>query len=459
VVYDTNGATALTSDGEVISISGLGVDGAVVTGSTISGDVFTMGLDPEAADCYIFTLIAPLDDGAGTLSVPLSDLTNSSADFKVLTLDSENGQDLLFSGYTRQINDDIAQATVNPSSGNSIGVANQAMNGTDVLAMDFVTDASAFKNGGQEAYDYGSHYDVNSFSLTIIQLQSAQAGMWIRVYDSTAIDPAGTNQSTHFDALLQGPGTQDTITDILVNGVSVNLASLTPDGTGGYYIDGLGLNDIVTVDTADGYSRIEIENPAASTLVYDIGAFTYEDVSSGDPIAFSFDTELTDGDGDTSSGVIDLAINPEADANVIEGSDFGDTLLGGGNDDTIIGGLGDDTLTGGTGADIFQWNLGDEGTNSTDTITDFNVGEGDVLDLTGLLGTVTPEDGATLDDYLSFFQDGLDTVVSVDVEGDGSGTDMTIVLENFDSAALGGSDAAIIDNLISTDSINTDGVL
>jgi hypothetical protein len=66
-----------------------------------------------------------------------------------------------------------------------------------------------------------------------------------------------------------------------------------------------------------------------------------------------------------------------------------DTLLGnGGNDsifgrdgaDTVNGGDGDDTLSGGTGADLFRG----FGGGATDRITDFNAGDGDIVDLSSL---------------------------------------------------------------------------
>ncbi|MGC7902105.1 type I secretion C-terminal target domain-containing protein [Vibrio anguillarum] len=68
----------------------------------------------------------------------------------------------------------------------------------------------------------------------------------------------------------------------------------------------------------------------------------------------------------------------------LEGGDGDDSLVGGGGNDTLIGGLGADILTGGSGADIFKWTL-DTVDEQTDTITDFNAGEGDVIDLTDVV--------------------------------------------------------------------------
>ena len=64
--------------------------------------------------------------------------------------------------------------------------------------------------------------------------------------------------------------------------------------------------------------------------------------------------------------------------NVIDGRSGNDTLDGGAGDDTLIGGRGNDTLTGGDNADTFKFASGD----GADTITDFNAGQDDQIDLT-----------------------------------------------------------------------------
>ncbi|MEH2614336.1 Ig-like domain-containing protein [Bradyrhizobium sp. AZCC 1693] len=78
--------------------------------------------------------------------------------------------------------------------------------------------------------------------------------------------------------------------------------------------------------------------------------------------------------------------------NSVAGSNFGDTILGGiGNDilfgnggnDYLTGNGGNDNLTGGGGADTFAYFLIGGG---ADYITDFNHGQGDRIDVTGVAG-------------------------------------------------------------------------
>jgi serralysin len=83
--------------------------------------------------------------------------------------------------------------------------------------------------------------------------------------------------------------------------------------------------------------------------------------------------------GDTLSG--------NAAANRIDGGKGNDQLTGGDGADTLIGGAGGDTMTGGAGADTFVFKFVTESTGtgaSRDLILDFNAGEGDRIDLTGI---------------------------------------------------------------------------
>ena len=73
-----------------------------------------------------------------------------------------------------------------------------------------------------------------------------------------------------------------------------------------------------------------------------------------------------------------------------------------------------------------------------------------MLDLSALLTGVNPgDDGDELDDYLSFSFDGTDTTITIDAQGDGSGTDTTVVLQNIDLTSNNTmSDEDIINGLL-----------
>ncbi|MDF2182020.1 VCBS domain-containing protein, partial [Neptuniibacter sp. CAU 1671] len=120
---------------------------------------------------------------------------------------------------------------------------------------------------------------------------------------------------------------------------------------------------------------------------------------------------------------------------ILTGLGGNDSIVGGDGADTIYGGAGSDTITGGTGADTYIWQDGDAD-GGVDTITDFNAGEGDVLDLADLLdptGALDIGGADSLDDYLkaSFDSDSGQTTINVYTGGDANaaGTiDQTIVV-------------------------------
>ncbi|MGF1908581.1 tandem-95 repeat protein [Vibrio kasasachensis] len=94
----------------------------------------------------------------------------------------------------------------------------------------------------------------------------------------------------------------------------------------------------------------------------------------------------------------------EAGMDAIDGGSGDDKLYGGEGVDALRGGLGNDILTGGSEADIFDWNNEDLD-GGLDTITDFNISEGDKIDLSNLL-----ENNDTIDDLLANVVVGEDNV-------------------------------------------------
>jgi len=129
-------------------------------------------------------------------------------------------------------------------------------------------------------------------------------------------------------------------------------------------------------------------------------------------------------------------------------TDENDVVMGGAGNDTIHGGMGNDVMWGldslGTVAasdnDSFIWALGDAGASgATDTVKDFTPytnGSGDKLDISGLLQGYLQ--GSLLTDWVKSVAtaqmvNGVAncTVISIDVDGSGSGeVKQTIVLEN-----------------------------
>ena len=112
------------------------------------------------------------------------------------------------------------------------------------------------------------------------------------------------------------------------------------------------------------------------------------------------------------------------------------TLSGDSSNDYLAGYGGDDTLSGGSGADTFAWLKGDKG---SDTVSDFKVFEGDMIDLSGILknnsDTLGPNSSqATLAKYLQLSQSGDHVILKIDVDGASNflagGVEKTITFTN-----------------------------
>jgi|GEM_PF-3579171 len=70
---------------------------------------------------------------------------------------------------------------------------------------------------------------------------------------------------------------------------------------------------------------------------------------------------------------------------LLHGGAGNDFLYGEAGNDILVGGQGSDELAGGIGADTFVWNAEDFTTSAVDRVTDFNMGDGDVLRFSDVL--------------------------------------------------------------------------
>ncbi len=498
-----NGNTVnLTSGGQNIQLFLNNHDGDAATPGRLEGwiggfgtgtKVFQVTLQPDnslasSTDTYQVDVFAQIGATQTTTVSNFSALGQNTQQFKALDV-ANTTQDLLFSGYQRAA-DGSSNATTGSSVSAStagIGVANNQMDDGDALRIDFVNTATV-DSGNNNFYDYTTHYNVNDFQFAIVKVTGSpppdSQEVWVRIYSADDDNPAGTNTGTHA-AQLADDGQLATITDIKVNGVSVNLASLTTDNNGGYLITGLDLNDTVQVTASGtGYNRIEMENarsitgdpdPSLDGDSFDIGAFAFVSTVTNVPsVEMRYDLALTDADGDTilsplfidllssgattvdnsasGSGVNQTAgptvqniigsnhvdqLTGNASANVLAGLDGNDTLNGDAGNDLLIGGLGDDILNGGNNDDILRGGAGantlDGGSGSdkfyfdasafdaADTINNYVIGT-DTIDLTDLF-TVDTAGGQSLSNYAQMTGNNLE----IDVDGNSNGQTWTTV--------------------------------
>ncbi|MCZ4089219.1 type I secretion C-terminal target domain-containing protein [Ensifer psoraleae] len=170
-------------------------------------------------------------------------------------------------------------------------------------------------------------------------------------------------------------------------------------------------------DTIDGGSGVDL--------------LDLSDASSGVTLT------LTQSTGNTVADLTAVGLGIDTYRNIegIIGSAYDDILIGSAFDDQLYGGVGSDTMTGSGGADTFVIGGNELQIGIDDVITDYQASEGDVVDLTELLGDLAPD--TVLDDnYVRVVQDANNSSASLQVDTDGSagnasGWQTVAVLEDF----------------------------
>lgn len=151
----------------------------------------------------------------------------------------------------------------------------------------------------------------------------------------------------------------------------------------------------------------------------DHGAVIRDAHAEADPLTLSTPTSALD----SSSYARDYVPQFGSDrSQVLSGGRGNDVLRGGMADDVLSGGAGDNLLTGGGGRDRFVVLVNGAG---TDSLTDFQMGDGDVLDLGACLRGAS----RNLRDYVRVVAGSGGTRLELNFNGDGSGfTDRAIEL-------------------------------
>jgi T1SS-143 domain-containing protein len=240
----------------------------------------------------------------------------------------------------------------------------------------------------------GSDADDWIAASTIVDAISGGGGMDVVDYsDSTAaiavnLDDSGHAQGTPSDITTPGEGqigggdaAGDILTgvegvvggtgnDVLFGNVGNNFFD---GGSGADTVNGEGGNDEIVYDNddillagGDGHDTLVVKEAATINL------------SDADQSG-SGDTPRVTGFESVDASDSQAAVN-------LTGESGNNKLYGGTGDDTLDGGAGDDTLSGGKGADTFMASIG------SDVVTDYNKGEGDVVDISNLLSDASMSD-------------------------------------------------------------------
>ena len=137
----------------------------------------------------------------------------------------------------------------------------------------------------------------------------------------------------------------------------------------------------------------------------------------------------------TGSSYVDTLYGGE-DNDTLDGLGGNDNLYGEDGDDMLIVGDGSDVLYGGSGSDIFWYAA--QNTNS-DTIADFNLDQGDKVDISDLLQGYDPLTHA-ITDFVQITTSGSNSILKIDADGGGNSfvqiATITGVTDLTDEAAL-----------------------
>ncbi|CAM4145776.1 retention module-containing protein [Vibrio neonatus] len=187
---------------------------------------------------------------------------------------------------------------------------------------------------------------------------------------------------------------------------SANGSVMAGNAAGSWVLDAAALNDAVVV----------LADPLvlpSSAVNFDVLAVSTESdpmlTAESSAISYAVALVVDGGDLDASLATSASTLVDDDQGSRLIGSDFDDELIGGEGNDTLIGGLGSDILTGGDGADMFVWEEVDD--SQLDVITDFNLADGDQIDLVGVLDEL--ESGVTLDELLVDFDNNQNLTAAI----------------------------------------------
>jgi hypothetical protein len=132
---------------------------------------------------------------------------------------------------------------------------------------------------------------------------------------------------------------------------------------------------------------------------------------------------------------------------ILHGNAGDDTIYGDAGNDILVGGQGSDTLHGGTGADTFVWNSEDFTSGAKDVVTDFHIGEGDVLRFSDVLIGDNPDVVAGGAGVLS----GTDSNDAVVTLHNGAQTQYVVIQDALNTNTLDQIEQHILTNKIITE--------
>lgn len=394
-----------------------GQDVVQVNGSVVDGDEFELRANGEIVEFERVNLgpfelniddveAMEINGNGGDDRLLVGDLAGT--DVATVTFNGGDGNDVLDASQSTQTivaNGGEGNDTLTAGSGNDIL---QGGNGDDVLNGGAGDDTLQGGNGN-DVTDGGAGNDTADFSDIPFEIDAdLEAGV-------ANYKVNGVNVQDQLISIenLSGSQVDDTLKgDEQVNILQGNDGNDTLVGRQGDDImEGGAGNDLLIWNNGDGSDRME--GGAGQDVVQVNGSIdqgdNFELRANGDRVDFKrvnlgfFQLDIDDveameinGNGGEDSLLIESLVGTDLEKVVFNGGDGNDLLdasntdigvlaNGGNGDDTLIGGSANDTLAGGNGNNEFTGGLGADtfvaSFDGIDIIKDFNVGEGDMVQI------------------------------------------------------------------------------
>ena len=209
----------------------------------------------------------------------------------------------------------------------------------------------------------------------VLTLTEANFSAEVTVTDNTGEYAFSIDSGDYTDKKFTASGKSETITNAGSN-ISIN------GGGGNDYITSTGLG--VTIDGGT-YKDTILGGSGTDYILGGSGNDSLNGGSGADTLDGGANNDIILGGNGNDS------LNGNKGNDTLSGGAGNDKLLGGAGNDTLWGGASNDTLTGGAGADIFVYQPGE----GTDTITDYNFSQNDMLQILNADGTYGGYNSAT----------------------------------------------------------------
>jgi Ca2+-binding RTX toxin-like protein len=258
--------------------------------------------------------------------------------------------------------------------------------------------------GGADKLEGGDGSDTIAYG-------DSNIGVYVSLYSGAAFN--GTATGDQFDSIENLTGSYHG--DMLEGDEYVN----TLQGLGGDDVL-QGYGDADTIDGGDGIDTVTYGGSVLGVSVSLFNGVTHGGDAEGDKL-ISIENLRGSSYADTLVG--------NNDANVLEGWGGKDQLKGAGGADTLMGGLGADHMTGGAGGDKFVLEaLADTGVTSAtmDVITDFNLADGDKIDVHSIDANATlpgnqafdfiEDDAFSAPGQIRYSSNGVDTFIQLNTD-------------------------------------------